>query len=256
MKQFLHRLLNKHKTGIQNRRREELATNPAVIYAIGDVHGCVAELKRLEQKIVADARSREGEKLIVCLGDYIDRGPSSASVLDHLLAPAPEGFARICLAGNHEEMFIGVATGEIAHEAWINAGGRQTLASYGVHAVEGSRKNDLRQQLERNVPGRHLEFMTSLPSTLRVGRYCFVHAGIDPALPLDQQDEGVLLWSRPYDFDWPEHDIGFTVIHGHTPVPRVEFRPNRVNLDIGAFRTGVLAAVRIENGTISVLLSD
>ena len=240
------------KTPARPRLHEERM--PSAIYAIGDIHGCHRLLHELERAIEADARTLGGEKWLVCLGDYVDRGPASAMVLDHLLAPPPPGFRRICLAGNHEEIaFDFLANGNHAN-GWLDFGGRETLASYGLYelAREPAR---LRRQLASHVPEEHLRFLGELPSVLTVPGYCFVHAGIDPRLPVAEQREQVLLWSRPYDFAWPEAGTGYRVIHGHTPIDSPDLAHDRICVDLGAYATGKLGALKITaEGDMSVIL--
>ena len=105
---------------------------PALVYAIGDIHGCLDQLLALEALIAEDARGIEGEKYLVCLGDYVDRGPKSAQVIEHMLAPPPAGFGRICLRGNHEDMLLGAATGGVGIADWLYFGGEETMQSYGM----------------------------------------------------------------------------------------------------------------------------
>lgn len=253
---LLQRLLGKAEAPTAPGRTRRLVQKvPETIYAIGDIHGCLAELKRLEARIVEDALNRGGEKWVIYLGDYVDRGPSSAAVIDHLLAPPPPGFQRICLAGNHEEMFLEFVAGGSRNMAWLGAGGEETLASYGVY-LAGHKPSELPMQVRSCVPDEHIDFLRSLPSMVQIGRYCFVHAGIDPKVSLRDQQEKTLLWSRPHQFEWPEQDMGLTVVHGHTPVSQVELSLNRINVDIGAYIGGILAAVRITANEIDILLSD
>ncbi|MCL6707638.1 serine/threonine protein phosphatase [Pseudomonas sp. R2.Fl] len=237
------------------RARLVFSSVPETIYAIGDVHGCMEALLRLERKIVEDAAPRAGARLLVYLGDYVDRGPSSAQVLDHLIAPPPAGFERVCIAGNHDEMFLDFVTGEGRNDAFLEKGGRQALASYGIDC-EGRSKTELSAAMRARIPAGHINFIADLPSLLSVGNYCFVHAGLDPSLPFEDQTDRVLMWSRPGDFPWPESGPGFTVVHGHTPVERVDLSASRINVDTGAVLTGTLSALRISASGLSVLTSD
>jgi serine/threonine protein phosphatase 1 len=220
---------------------------PAAIYAIGDVHGCLAELKRLEQLIYADAAAPAGDKWIVMLGDYVDRGPDSAGVLDHLLSPVPPGYRRICLAGNHETMLLAFLEAPLAGSDWLRFGGIQTLQSYAVDEQSGyfdaPTLEQRRQILESHVPRRHVEFMRGLPLYLRVGNTVFVHAGLRHGVPLEQQSERDLLWLRPGD-DAP-FEAGTVVVHGHTPTATPTLSPWRIGIDTGAAMTGILTAVRL-----------
>ncbi|MBO3762233.1 metallophosphoesterase family protein [Ciceribacter sp. L1K22] len=241
-------------TGKQRRPRHFFNRIPRTVYVIGDIHGCLKALLDLERKIVDDAAFRSGIKLLVYLGDYVDRGPSSAQVISHLLKPPPRDFRRICIAGNHEEMFLEFIAGGCRNDAWLEMGGLQTLTSYGVQ-MTGQTKKDLAADIQERVPATHLDFLAGLPSLVRMDGYCFVHAGIDPATGLEEQKDRVLMWSRPGEFTWPDDDIGFTVIHGHTPVTHVEVAPNRINVDTGAFMTDVLSAVRITSDGTTIFTS-
>lgn len=229
---------------------------PAAIYAIGDIHGCHRLLTALEAKIVEDAAAIPGEKWLVCLGDYIDRGPASAMVLDHLIAPPPPGFRRICLAGNHEQIaYEFIRDGQYGN-GWLKFGGRETLASYGLLDPSGQAAQ-LEQQLASHIPKEHVEFLGNLPVMLSVPGLIFVHAGIDPSLPLQEQDDQILLWSRPSDFAWPEGDIGLRIIHGHTPVLGPDLSQSRINIDLGAYASGKLGAVKVTRDLgISTILAD
>ena len=128
------------------------------------------------------------------LGDYVDRGPRTAEVIDHLLTPPPSGFARICLARNHEQAMLAFARSprEAAH--WIALGGLEPLRSYGMeagHLDAGIVQNRrLHQQFVSHVPPAHLDFLAGLPVLLSLPDYVFVHAGLRPGVPLEgQRDE-------------------------------------------------------------------
>ena len=259
LKRFLPRLFGNAKVEGKALLRPRLHESrmPDVIYAIGDIHGCHTLLKKLESAIVADAETIEGEKWLVYLGDYIDRGPSSAMVLDHLLLPPPNSFRRICLAGNHEQLACDFLTNAHYDNGWLGPdfGGRETLASYGLQDLDRDSEH-LTHQLASHIPEDHLDLLGTLPSMLTVPGYCFVHAGVDPRLPLADQRERVLLWSRPHEFAWPAAGTGYRVIHGHTPVERLDLTQQRVNIDLGAYATGRLGALRItRTGEISAIVA-
>ncbi|WP_143154409.1 metallophosphoesterase family protein [Devosia limi] len=219
---------------------------PAVIYAIGDIHGCLSELEALERQIVADAAGVQGGKWIVTLGDYVDRGPRSDGVLDHLIAPPPPGFERICLAGNHEAMLLDYLTNPTREAAWLKYGGLETLASYGIETGRfvGLPKAQMRATLEAHIPQAHIDFMQSLPILLTLPDLVFVHAGLNPALPFTAQSDADLLWMREPFLSTPETGLP-RVVHGHTPGPEPVRLPHRIGLDTGAFATGVLTAARL-----------
>lgn len=238
------------------RTRLHEASMPVAIYAIGDIHGCHRLLQKLEQVIAADAAGIDGEKWIVCLGDYVDRGPSSAMVLDHLLAPPPAGFRRICLAGNHEEIAYDFLRNGSYANGWLDFGGREALASYGLYDLSRD-SSRLRRQLASHIPEEHIAFLGALPGMLTVPGFCFVHAGVDPSVPLDAQNDQTLMWSRPSEFAWPTDGTGYRVIHGHTPVTAPDLAEPRINIDLGAYATGKLGAIKItDTGHIAVLAVD
>lgn len=221
---------------------------PAAIYAIGDVHGCLDQLVALERLILNDSEGLSGDKLIVMLGDYVDRGPDSAGVIDHLLQPPPPGFTRVLLAGNHEELMLNAVNG-VEHEAWLEFGGIETLRSYGIDGAlyRSCRAPARRQLLASHVPREHIAFLASLAVSLRVERTVFVHAGIRRNVPIDQQDRNDLMWIRKAFLDAPPLD-GLLVVHGHTPVGEPEVVEGRIGIDTGAFATGRLTAVRLLAG--------
>ncbi len=229
-------------------RRVDLGIMPSALYAIGDVHGCLDQLGRLEKRIIEDAGGIEGDKLIIMLGDYIDRGPSSAGVLDHLLRPLPEGFRRLCLVGNHERMLLGHFAKPSLQSDWLANGGEETLTSYGIapdrYAAASTRLRG--QMLTSHIPQAHLDFLAALPALITAPGYVFAHAGIRPGVPLERQAEEDLLWMR-HDptTDWSG---GLTLVHGHTVVPEPLVLPGRISVDTGCFATGVLTALRLVEG--------
>lgn len=217
---------------------------PPCVYVVGDVHGCLPQLKALEKMIEADAGSDYDAALIVYVGDLVDRGPDSASVLDRVSFRHATGPRRIALFGNHEQMMLKFLKDPNSKSSWLAFGGIETLASYGIHSDpergwEMSPKN-WRYQIDANIPAAHLEFLAQMPCSVQVGRYFVSHSGIDARKPLAEQTMRDLLWSDPFTEN-PAEDI--TVIHGHTVVPQVEINPQRINVDTGAYATGRLSAV-------------
>lgn len=199
----------------------------------------------LEDMICAEAPA--GEEWLVMLGDYIDRGPRSAEVIDHLLAPAPPGFRRICLTGNHEMMMLGSLTGSGNGINWLANGGDQTLRSYGMdpQALIGEPRSRWPAQLMSLIPQEHIEFLQSLALSLSLPGLVCVHAGLRPGIAVEQQSETDLLWLRPDD-DTGTGDGRTLLVHGHTPVLEPYISANRINIDTGAFATGRLTAVTLD----------
>lgn len=231
--------------------------SPARIYAIGDVHGCLDLLKRIEAQIVADAEGEPGDKLIVMVGDLVDRGPASAQVIDHLLAPPPAGFERICLRGNHEDMMLAFIRDPRRGAVWLDNGGRETLLSYGLPAetlLRGVARRVLENLINSHVPAEHIEFLEALPVLLDTPDAIFVHAGLRPGIKLAAQSDEDLIWFRDrYESDYSE--FGRPVVHGHTPRTEALVTPHRIAIDTGAYLNGRLTAVRLMPGVEPVLLS-
>ena len=242
----------------EGRLRLSSATWPNAIYAIGDVHGCLDLLRQLEKTIAADAKKLGGEAWIVCLGDYVDRGPKSASVLDYLLAPQPDGLKRICLAGNHETLMLDHLRDASMSGGWLDLGAAETLASYGidVQSYVGLSRTARKQILASHIPSEHQDFLAELPIVLSLPGATFVHAGLRPGVPLEEQSDDDMLWIRREFLDHPHAD-GPWIVHGHTPVRQLEIDGKRIAVDTGAFATGRLSAVRLRaKGAPVVLHAD
>ena len=234
------------------------AQRPALIYAIGDVHGCLDQLQALEARIVADAAGTAGDKWIVMLGDYVDRGPRSAQVLDHLIAPPPAGFSRISLRGNHDQAMLSALEDPRALDSWIGWGIESTLGSYGLgpsqmaELAAPGRAATRQQLLQAHIPDEHVAFLRNLPVLLSVPGYIFVHAGLRPGVATAQQRDRDLMWIRGEFLD-AGYDFGATVVHGHTPVDAPELTPHRIGIDTGCYASGILTAVRIDDRGVTVV---
>lgn len=225
--------------------RLEIGRWPAAIYAVGDVHGCLSELHAIERLIVADGQSFAGDKLIVMLGDYIDRGPDSAGVITHLIGPPPDGFVRLCLRGNHDQAMLEALMGD-DDSFWLRYGGLKTLQSYGIDPddyVAADARTRL-ALLNGAVPAEHKQFLIALPDALIVQHTVFAHAGIRRGIPINRQTSYDLRWIRGDFLDAAPTD-GFLVVHGHTPGSEVVFAPGRIGVDTTAFASGRLSAVRL-----------
>lgn len=264
-------LFSGRKPAVRTQRKKLfLTTKPDLVYAIGDVHGCYDLLHTLEQKIIADAAPHTGSKLIVMLGDYIDRGPQSAKVISHLLGPPPDGFERVCLAGNHEQMLIDFIAAPRNNQVWLNGGGKQTLNAYGisseVYASRSLGSKNLDHALSSHIPDEHLEFLENLPALLAMPGFVFVHAGLRSQVALTAQKDSDLLWIRDEflamnALEIPQlADLGLAaplrIVHGHTPSGSPVETPVRIGIDTGAFASEILTAVRIgANASISFMSS-
>ena len=218
-------------------------------YAIGDIHGRLDLLEDLLTSIESDNAARpKARTTIVFLGDLIDRGPQSAEVVERLRIYRP-AFARTTfLMGNHEEVLLRILAGEVEFlPNWMAFGGAECAASYGIDPGElrsASRKHAL-ELLRRNVPREHVKFLSSFADTASFGGYLFVHAGIRPGVPLANQTAEDLRWIRmPFLADDTDH--GRVVVHGHTISEEIDLQDNRIGIDTGAYRTGVLTALGLE----------
>ena len=209
-----------------------------------------ADLLEPVLRVVRDEAAAQGEVTLVCLGDYVDRGPDSRRVVEALLElRGQDGLQTHFLRGNHDQILLDFLADHTLGPYWLQLGGRETLFSYGVEPP-ATRKHmdpwrDCQAAFAEKLPEQHLDFFRSLALTFAWGDYFFVHAGVRPGVPLDQQAEQDLLWIR-----WPflEHEGRFekTVVHGHTPALEVHADHRRLGLDTGAYVTGVLSACRIE----------
>jgi serine/threonine protein phosphatase 1 len=218
-------------------------------YVIGDVHGRLDLLKDLLAKIHAELdREPPAKCLLVFVGDLIDRGPNSAQVIERLRTYNRRGVNPVFLLGNHEEVLLRILRGEaelITKWRWF--GGSECLQSYGVNPEELARSSDEEALaiVRSAIPRSHVQFLESFADSCRFGDYLFVHAGVRPGIELDQQSQSDLRWIRePFLNDNSDH--GFVVVHGHTITDAVEQRPNRIGIDTGAYRSGVLTALAIE----------
>jgi serine/threonine protein phosphatase 1 len=220
------------------------------VYAIGDIHGRSDLLADLIEQIRSDLKWGEVERsTVVFLGDYIDRGSRSNEVLD-ILAGKPFGSTdTISLIGNHEAVLLQFLQDAEIGRDWVRFGGDMTLASYGVRLRRDDpgigELLDAQAQLTEAMPAHHLKFLQDLKLSFRAGDYLFVHAGIRPGVPLNQQDGNDLIWIRN-SFVESEEDFGCVVVHGHTPDLEIQNRHNRIGVDTGAYFSGKLTAVVLE----------
>ena len=218
-------------------------------YVVGDVHGRLDLLDRLLAAIEEDLRVRPTRQaLLVFVGDLIDRGPSSAQVVERLRTYEKDGVRPVFLAGNHEEVLLRILDGDGSMiSGWLRFGGKQCLASYGFDPVllTGKSQDEAVRMIQEAIPELHVEFLRSFIDTCRFGDYLFVHAGIRPGVALESQRQSDLRWIRnPFLEDPSDH--GFVVVHGHTISKSVDERTNRIGIDTGAYASNVLTALAIE----------
>ncbi|MEP6018984.1 MAG: metallophosphoesterase family protein [Paracoccaceae bacterium] len=224
-----------------------------VIYAIGDVHGRDDLLSQLHNDIRAHHQllhSHRGAELVY-VGDYIDRGPDSAAVIDRAMAGL-DRFQSTCLLGNHEAMMLECLDTDNQHvwTNWLFNGGEETLLSLGVSPSAAG--GDPKELTDALGPDR-VAWLKALALSYEAGPYLFVHAGIVPNVPLDQQQPQDLLWIRSRFLD-SNVDHGRMVIHGHTPSEEPVVKHNRICIDTGAAFYGQLTAVVLDGDSPPLFL--
>jgi serine/threonine protein phosphatase 1 len=222
------------------------------VYAIGDIHGCAEQLAALHGQIAEDlARRPIGSAVLVHIGDYVDRGPDTAGVIERLLSPQPiPGVETVNLLGNHENTMMEALGGERAAATdWLFAGGKPTLESYGISP------DSARDSWAPKIPAEHRAFLRGLRLMHREGGYAFVHAGVRPGVALDAQARDDMLRMRQ-PFLYSESDFGAVVVHGHTPVKNPVVRHNRIAIDTGAVFGGLLTCVVLEADTLGFLTAE
>ncbi|RAK50936.1 metallophosphoesterase family protein [Phenylobacterium deserti] len=231
-----------------------------LVYAVGDIHGRYDLLKVMLAQLARDYAQRTAGRrpVLVFLGDYVDRGPQSPEVLDALiwLARRPDLEVRL-LKGNHEQAMLDFIDDPVRAAPWLGFGGAQTLTAYGVEPPgEESGPQDLRQARDAlldRMPAAHLRRLQTLELMVAVGDYAFVHAGVRPGAALAAQDERDLLWIRRsfLESEGPHEKV---IVHGHTWIDeKPQMHGHRLGLDTGAYATGVLTAVRLEDNRMAIL---
>jgi serine/threonine protein phosphatase 1 len=225
-----------------------------LIYAMGDIHGRSDLLREAHRLIDRDLASRSGKDnaVEVYIGDYVDRGPDSKGVLDLLIARSAK-VSTITLRGNHEIAMESFLRGLLRFEDWRAMGGLETVLSYGVDARNLLEQGGVgRRDLAMRMPVAHFRFLASLNVAYRAGQYCFVHGGLRPGVAIERQSTNDLVSIRD-EFLSFSGDFGAIVVHGHNPVEDVDFRPNRINIDTGAYATNRLSVIRIDADGVSHL---
>lgn len=219
------------------------------IYAIGDIHGRYDLLQLLIARIgehsagLPPARSL----YVVLIGDIVDRGPQSAEVLAMLYDLQRKNSRVIVLLGNHEEAMLQALDGDTdALRRWLAVGGDKTLASFGIAPLQPEDDpRDYMNSARRTIPRQWLAWLRQLPLSVQSGDYYFVHAGVRPGVALARQVRDDMLWIRG-EFLRSERDFGAVIVHGHSISAEVDIRPNRIGIDTGAYRSGVLSAIYLE----------
>ncbi len=220
---------------------------------MGDVHGRLDALQPLIRAIADDLEATPPVQsaMLVFLGDYVDRGPESRGVVDMILRmKGQQGLEVRTLKGNHEEALLQFMQQPTFGAAWLEHGGGATLASYGVQPPASRTDPDAWAEVSAAfsaaLPVDHLTFYRALELMIDVGDYAFVHAGVRPGVPWDQQAERDMLWIRQ-EFLQEKGPFGKVIVHGHTPMEQAQLLPHRIGVDTGCYATGLLTAVRLQD---------
>lgn len=217
------------------------------VYAVGDIHGRRDLLDCLIHAIDEDdAQRAPARTTVILLGDLIDRGPDSAGVIAAAREWAMRRRVRI-IAGNHEEMLLLAFHKEDVLRSFLRHGGRETVLSYPVDrgAYAEADFEGVQALMREAIPPADLEFIRGFEDVIRIGDYLFVHAGIAPEVPIEEQRPGDLRWIRE-PFLSHSGDHGCVVVHGHTITDDTVLRPNRIGIDTGAYFSGRLTALCLE----------
>ncbi|WP_347271033.1 metallophosphoesterase [Rhizorhabdus histidinilytica] len=230
-----------------------------LVYAIGDIHGSYLLLRDLLARIVADAAAtaRGRRPIIILLGDLIDRGPHSAQVVEAVTwLQRQHRFEVRLLMGNHERAMIGFIDHPAEAGEWLLFGGDATLRCYGVEPPGPGAPTDAliaaRDALLQRMPAAHLLCLQQALPMLTLGDYVFVHAGVRPGRPLTEQEEVDVLWIGA-EFTASTERFEKIVVHGHSIADEVQWPGNRIGIDTGAYRSGILTALRIEDDWLRLI---
>jgi serine/threonine protein phosphatase 1 len=224
-------------------------TERRLVYAIGDVHGRADLLARLLDTIDADAAHVGCEPTVRFLGDIVDRGPDSRGALDQVAETLRRWPTSRLLLGNHDDALLSFLEGETCDgewfDVWQNQGGRETLVSYDVDPDEP----ETAQNIMRKRYPEHRALLKNASLIEIDETFAFVHAGVDPDRPIDRQIRRDCLHIRARFMNHVGR-LDRIVVHGHTPQkpPRALATENRISLDTGAYFSGVLTALVIDEG--------
>ncbi len=220
------------------------------VYAVGDIHGRLDLFATLIEAIEADdAAAQHAQTTVILLGDLVDRGPESAGVIARARAWQMQRDLRI-IAGNHEEMFLESFANADVLRNFLRWGGRETLQSYGIETGEPGEANpvgldDVQRMMAAQVPAEDIAFIRSFEDYIVMGEYAFVHAGIAPGVPLENQSIKDLRWIREQFLLYSRPHSHF-VVHGHSIYGEPALYANRIGIDTGAFQSGRLTALVLE----------
>lgn len=219
------------------------------VYAIGDIHGRDDLFAQLIEFIRADNAARDPANVtLILLGDLVDRGPQSAEVVERAIRLTEEFEDTRLLIGNHEECLLAALTGDVRRlRYFMRIGGEATVRSYwnGSVNLDDATFEEVAEHFPSMVPADHVKFLGEGEDLIEIGDYAFVHAGIRPGIALEKQELSDLRWIRDEFLD-SISDHGKMIVHGHSISAGPEEQANRIGIDIGAYRSGSLAALGLE----------
>ncbi len=235
--------VQRRNKNMRNAEILELFPFDGPVYVVGDLHGCLAAYLHLESLILKDAETYPTQPTIILLGDIVDRGPQTAALIDHVLSRQRAGSRTICLMGNHEAMMLEFLANPDSNMSWLEFGGFETLASYGIDTGGLTRMSarKLAQLLSAHIPQNHITFLQNTLLGLQVGRFFLAHAGADCAKPLTSQPINALLWGSAGQI--PPQDL--IMVHGHFVVDEPKVSARCVSIDTGAYMNGRLTCLRL-----------
>ena len=214
-------------------------SNFSQVFVVGDIHGCHILFTQIHKKILDKFNNTSGNKLLIYLGDYIDRGQQTKDVISHIIQLKKKGIKAVFLMGNHEQVMSDFLFNDINNlHYWLNLGADKTFKSYGLE-VAGFIKDGfgdhniakLRNSFLKTLNEEHISFFNDLNLSYTLGDYFFVHAGVDPKKNLENQTKTDFLWSRSSEFYDKDFKFNKIIVHGHTPEKEVVNFPYRINID-------------------------
>lgn len=252
-------LFGSRRFAAETAQRKPRVPDGVVVYAIGDIHGQDHLLASLLARIHSDVELQHHDRrILVFIGDYVDRGQASRSVVDRVAAGFPM-FETVALKGNHEQMLLDFIADCELWDFYRRLGGTETLMSYGVDRAlllsPDVACTTVRDAFLAVFPQAHQDFLRSLALSYDCGDYHFVHAGVRPGVPLDLQTEHDRLWIRDQFLNAGDVFGGRVIVHGHTPAREPENLGFRVGIDTGAYMTGRLTAAKFHGADIQFLHS-